>query len=68
MPDVALVKEAHAISFDNEEFSIINNYLYFYSSVGYGRTKFNMNSFEKKLKVNATSRNYNTIKKLLDLA
>lgn len=68
VPDAALVKEAHAITFDNEEFSIINNCLYFYSSVGYGRTKFNMNSFEKKLKVNATSRNYNTIKKLLDLA
>lgn len=62
------VKEVEAINFDYEEFTIINNCLYFYSSTGYGRTKFNMKTFEKKLKVNATSRNFNTITKLLSLA
>lgn len=68
LPDANLVKEAHKITFENEEFSIVNNCLHFYSSIGYGRTKFNMNVFEKKLKVKATSRNYNTIKKLLELS
>jgi len=68
IPDVKDVKEVQSITFENEEFLIINNCLYFYSSTGYGRTKFNMNMFEKKLKVNATSRNYNTINKLLLLA
>ncbi|APY01344.1 DUF1697 domain-containing protein [Lacinutrix venerupis] len=68
IPNAEYVKEVEAISFENEEFSIINNCLYFYSSTGYGRTKFNMATFEKKLKVNATSRNYNTINKLLQLA
>ncbi|WP_034062444.1 DUF1697 domain-containing protein [Lacinutrix jangbogonensis] len=68
IPDPNIVKEIHAITFENEEFRIVNKCLYFYSSTGYGRTKFNMNSFEKKLEVNATSRNYNTIKKLLELA
>ncbi|AUC82522.1 DUF1697 domain-containing protein [Lacinutrix sp. Bg11-31] len=68
IPDVKLVKEAHTIALENEEFSIVNNCIYFYSSTGYGRTKFNMNSFEKKLIINATSRNYNTINKLLELA
>lgn len=67
IPETDLVKQVNKITFENEEFSVINNALYFYSSVGYGRTKFNMNTFEKKLKVNATSRNYNTVKKLLDL-
>ncbi|WP_055434847.1 DUF1697 domain-containing protein [Lacinutrix algicola] len=67
VPDANLVKEVQAIIIENETFSIVNNCIYFYSSVGYGRTKFNMASIEKKLKVNATSRNYNTISKLLKL-
>lgn len=67
IPDADLVKATSEIKYENEEFYIINNTIYFYSSVGYGRTKFNMNTFEKKLKVNATSRNFNTIKKLLEL-
>lgn len=68
IPDVDLIKKAHEISFENEEFLIENNALYFYSSMGYGRTKFNIKTFEKQLKVSATSRNYNTIKKLLVLS
>ena len=68
IPDSELVKEVESITFENEEFSIVRDCLYFYSSTGYGRTKFNMNSIEKKLKVNATSRNFKTIVKLLELA
>lgn len=41
-------KEAHTIALEKKEFSMVNNCIYFYSSTGYGRTKFNMNSFEKK--------------------
>jgi len=68
IPNTKDIKEVESLTYENEEFSIINNCLYFYSSTGYGRTKFNMSTFEKKLKVNATSRNYNTINKLLSLA
>lgn len=68
IPDSELVKEVESITFENEEFSIVRDCLYFYSSTGYGRTNFNMNSIEKKLKVNATSRNFKTIVKLLELA
>ncbi|WP_452225027.1 DUF1697 domain-containing protein [Lacinutrix chionoecetis] len=68
IPETHLIDEANKISFENEEFKIIKDCIYFYSSIGYGRTKFNMNSFEKKLEVNATSRNCNTTKKLLELS
>lgn len=68
VPEANLVNEANKITFENEEFAIVNNCIYYYSSIGYGRAKFNMNSFEKKLNSNATSRNYNTIKKLLELS
>ncbi|WP_460217775.1 DUF1697 domain-containing protein [Psychroserpens sp. MEBiC05023] len=60
-----LVKQ---ITYDNEEFQIVEDCLYLYSSVGYGNSKFNMNMFEKKLKIRATSRNYKTMVKLLDMS
>ena len=65
IPSTKLVDEVMKIKYENEEFHIIDDCLYFYSSVGYGRTKFNMNSFEKKLNVKATSRNYKTMVKLI---
>lgn len=68
VPDKALVDEVSQISYDNEEFVIIKDCLYFHSSVGYGRTKFNMNMFEKKLHVKATSRNYKTMLRLIAMS
>ena len=68
IPETELLSLVSDITFENEEFVIINDCIYFHSSVGYGRTKFNMNSFEKKLKVKATSRNYKTMVKLLSLS
>lgn len=67
IPDANLVKEIDKTTFENEKFSIVKDCLYFYSLIGYGRTKFNMNTFEEKLNVSATLRNYNTIKILLEL-
>ena len=68
IPKSECVDEAEKMIYDNEEFQIIDDCIYFYSSVGYGRTKFNMNSFEKKLKVKATSRNFRTMVKLMAMS
>lgn len=68
VPDSKSVSEAYQKTYENEEFEIIKDCLYFHSSVGYGRSKFNMNTFEKQLKVNATSRNYKTMVKLLSMS
>ncbi|NRA94449.1 MAG: DUF1697 domain-containing protein [Psychroserpens sp.] len=68
IPKKELVNEVSEIQFENEAFVIIKDCLYFHSSVGYGRTKFNMNSMEKKLKVQATSRNYKTMLKLIAMS
>lgn len=67
-PNYNLLKEVSTIQYPNEEIIIIDNCIYFYASKGYGRTKFNMNTFENKLNVKATSRNYNTITKIIALA
>jgi uncharacterized protein (DUF1697 family) len=68
IPKKELVDEVMQITYDNETFHIINDCLYFHSSIGYGNSKFNMKLFEKKLNVNATSRNYKTIVKLIAMS
>lgn len=68
MPDAKMIDEVNRISYENEEIIIKNNCLYFYSSKGFGQSKFNMITYERKLKVIGTSRNYNTMVKLLSLS
>ena len=55
-------------SHPNEEFHIEEDCVYIYYSVGAGDAKMGTNFFEKKLKVNATARNYRTMTKLLEMA
>lgn len=67
-PNQDLVKTASEKVYEGEEYKIINDCMYFYCEKGYGRAKFNMNFFERKLKTTATARNYNTMVKLLSLS
>jgi uncharacterized protein (DUF1697 family) len=68
IPNKDLVKEAYEKIYENEEYVILNDCLYFYCANGYGNAKFNMNHFERKLEIAATSRNYKTMVKLLALS
>lgn len=68
IPQEDLVEVAYEKVYEHEEYKIINDGLYFYSDKGYGNAKFSLNYFEKKLKVNATARNYKTMLKLLSLS
>ena len=67
-PNEAFVKEVALIQYPNEEVVIKDRCIYFYSANGYGRTTFNMNTYEKKLNVQATSRNYNTMTTIIGMA
>ncbi|UAB82359.1 DUF1697 domain-containing protein [Marixanthomonas sp. SCSIO 43207] len=67
-PNEAFVKEVALIQYSNEEVVIKDRCIYFYSANGYGRTTFNMNRYEKKLNVQATSRNYNTMTTIIGMA
>ncbi|MBD0830797.1 DUF1697 domain-containing protein [Aestuariibaculum sediminum] len=67
-PNKELIKEVQLFSTSEEQFIINQNCIYFYGVNGYGKTKFNNNFFERKLKVIATARNYNTMLKLLSLS
>ena len=67
-PQKELIELTNLISCPNEEFLISKMCVYFYSSSGYGNVKCNNNFFEKKLKVAATTRNFKTLMKLIELS
>jgi uncharacterized protein (DUF1697 family) len=56
------------LDYSPEEYIIDGKIIYFFSPAGYGRAKMNNNFFEKKLKVIATTRNWKTVVKLLELS
>lgn len=66
-PDETLIKVASEKVYEGEEYIIINDCIYYFSVKGFGQSKFNVNYFERKLDTFATSRNYNTMVKLLSL-
>lgn len=51
-----------------DRLAFFGSWIYLHCPNGYGHTKFNNNAIEKNLGVVATTRNWNTIKALLDLA
>jgi uncharacterized protein (DUF1697 family) len=51
-----------------DKFVLYNKEVYVYCPNGYGNTKLNNNFFEKKLKVNATTRNLRTVGELIKIA
>jgi uncharacterized protein (DUF1697 family) len=50
-----------------DEFQIIDKYIYLLLPNGAGRTKLTLNLFERKLKTTATSRNWKTMTKLIEM-
>ncbi len=56
------------VDYNPEEFILDGTTIYFYSPDNYGNAKMNNNFFEKKLKVSATTRNWNTVNKLVEMA
>ena len=68
IPENQLVLEAIQKTYPDEEFHIINDCIYLYCPNGYGKAKFNLKYFERKLNVSATTRNYKTMVKLLSLS
>ena len=56
-----------AYNYPPDEIIIGSRVVYVHCPDGYGRTKFHNNFIEKKLAANATSRNWNTCLKLLEM-
>ena len=62
------IDEIVKIKDPSEEFYIYGKAIYLFCPNGYGRSKLSNNFFERKLKLSATTRNWKTVNKLLELA
>lgn len=67
-PDEGRLKNLAGPPGGEDEFSIQGREVYLFCPNGYGRTKLNNTFFEKKLGVDATTRNWNTIRTLYEMA
>lgn len=66
-PENTALEAFKAIDLGQEEYLHKGKLFYFYLPSGMAKSKLNNNFIEKKLKVNATGRNLNTINKMLTL-
>jgi uncharacterized protein (DUF1697 family) len=67
VPPEALIKNIMTASYLPDQFRLSGREIYLYCPGGYGNTKLNNNYFENKLKVTATTRNWRTVNKLIEL-
>ncbi|MEM9648058.1 MAG: DUF1697 domain-containing protein [Bacteroidota bacterium] len=66
-PQSELVHEFNQQKFANEDFHITERCVYLCCKAGYGKAKLSNNLVERKLKVEATTRNFRTMMKLLEM-
>ena len=64
-PETQLIQALEEEKYPNESFKITQKCIYLTCKNGYGNAKCNTNFFERKLKVQATTRNYKTMSKLV---
>jgi uncharacterized protein (DUF1697 family) len=67
-PGRARVRELEAHDFDPDEFRVVGREVYLHCPKGYGRSKLSNAFLEKQLGVAATTRNWRTVTKLIELA
>ncbi|QCW98652.1 DUF1697 domain-containing protein [Aggregatimonas sangjinii] len=67
-PQPELIKTFQQEKFEAEAFMVTNDCVYLNYKMGAGKAKLSNTLIERKLKVSATSRNYRTMVKLLEMA
>lgn len=67
IPEEAKIKTLKIPNYNNDQYKIKEKIIYLHTPDGFAKTKFNIATFEKNLMVQATSRNWNTVTKLVNL-
>jgi uncharacterized protein (DUF1697 family) len=67
-PDTSAIAPVSKLEFAPDKFIISGREIYLHCPFSYGETKLSNSFFESKLKVTATTRNWNTINKLIEMA
>ncbi len=68
IPDQKAVSNLDINKDENEKYEVYGREIYLYCPNGYGRTKLKNDVFERKLKMAATTRNWKTVNKLLEIS
>ena len=67
-PETEHINNLKTYNYSPEEYVLDDKIIYFYAANGAGNAKMNNTFFEKKLKVQATTRNWRTTHKLVELS
>lgn len=67
-PGQGCLQKLDTSDYSPEKFVLDGKDIYFFSPLGYGKARMSNNFFEQKLKVAATTRNWNTVNKLVGMA
>jgi len=67
IPGKAEIDNISEVDYSPDRFAINGKEIYLHIPESYGETKLSNNFFEKKLKVKATTRNWNTVNQLLEM-
>ncbi len=67
VPDCQSISDLNIKLLEGEQYEIIDQSIYLYCPKGYGRTKLNNHFWEKQLGLSASTRNWKTCKKLLEM-
>ena len=67
-PKASAIKAIPRLDFGDDEFKIVDDVAYIYCPDGYAKTKLNNSFFESKLNIDATTRNWKTLNKLIEMA
>jgi uncharacterized protein (DUF1697 family) len=68
IPSEIALNEVSKIKDETDDFVILGKEVYLFCPNGYGRTNLSNNFFEKKLGIITTTRNWNTVNKLMEIA
>lgn len=67
-PDKSSLEEARLKTYPGEELVLTSDCIYYFSDMGFGKSKYDVSFFERKLKITTTTRNYRTMMKLVSLS
>ena len=67
IPSVDQIEKLMVKNVGTDEFKILEREIYIHCPNGYGKTKFTNTFFEQQLKMNCTTRNWNTLKALEEM-
>lgn len=67
IPEESKVNNLDIPIYNNDQYNIKRSIIYLHTPDGFAKTKFNIATFEKKLNIQATTRNWNTVTKLVNL-